>query len=154
MSRWSRHGLSGPEKLGFLPPIKRFLIKRRIKSIERRVDSVGKAFCALADEARKAKEEAARVFTKNAYDPLEESLDRHFREACACSRSVTGVTQTHSQAKRVTAEMKRHCIEVANRETGLDWKSSRGRFSTKDPEKLALARRWKETYDRCLEENE
>ena len=41
------------------------------------------------------------------------------------------------------------CAASANAATGMNWESTRGHFSTKDPAKLDIAKKWQETYESC-----
>lgn len=44
------------------------------------------------------------------------------------------------------------CASSANAATGMNWESTRGHFSTKDPAKLDIAKKWQETYENCQAE--
>jgi len=43
----------------------------------------------------------------------------------------------------------RDCAAAANTATGMNWESTRGHFSTKDPAKLEVAKLWQSTYESC-----
>lgn len=150
MKTWNRRGLKGPPsgKLGYIPFFTKWNIRRKMRSLERKADALGKRLCDLADQAKEEKAKAANVFVTSEYNRLTESLDEHFESAGKCAEvggERPGRGETKKEVEKVSREVKKACVGTANAKVGVDWKSGTGHGG--DPK----YDEWEKARKECLE---
>lgn len=143
-----------------VPIVSRFFVNRAISAREKAIARIRDRFhAAVAAERTKIEKviESAKRTNIHSLVVRASALPGKLEDAACVKVKFEDIDEFDEitkpgMSKEEEIKIKAECAEKANAETGQSWKDARGHFSTTDPTKLEIARKWQEIYERCKKE--
>ncbi|MGH9388184.1 MAG: hypothetical protein ACRD1Z_01105 [Vicinamibacteria bacterium] len=110
------------KKLGQIPLVSKFLAKRRLKSLESKVDTLHDKFEGLKKEIISAKDKAADLLTMKNYGSLTSAIDTKVEKFCKTAGDIEDASEE--------IDIKKMCKESLHKQGKISRASGSGRLPT------------------------